>query len=577
MNLPTYEQFGRLHPLVLHLPIGFLLASLWLEWLATRGKLERPALALFLWLAALSAVLAAATGWVLGHEDDYGGATFERHEQLGIALAILAVLAALLHPRSGAGRRLGPYRVALLVACGLLVPAGHLGSTLTHGSDWLEGPRVRTTTEVESNTEVPPLPNGSEGTAPPVSTLESAPAPSSADTYSAVFAAFFEARCTTCHGHAKHKGGLRLDSYSALLAGGDDGPALVPGDPGASLLLQRVKLPLEHEDHMPPEGKPQPTAQELVALEAWIAASAPSGAAAAPSSSGAEDPAQPAPVPAPLEPRGAFLSPSLEAPTRAVPLGPPAEALAALDQAFIHHERTDRASGDPAHTDLTHSDPPQPELWIDVAAVAPTFGDAEFRRLLVPLAPWTAELSLARSAITDAVLSELARFPRLRRLDLRATGVSDVGVRALGKGGGLLALNLAQTKVTDAVVEVLLGLSSLEEVSLWDAGLGVDGLARLRAERPELRANAGDEPPAEALEHEGELAFTSDRPLPGAELVPEALRPINATCPVSGSPVNPKYALVYTSAHGTRVIGFCCPNCPKEFWSDPARFDAKLP
>jgi len=52
---------------------------------------------------------------------------------------------------------------------------------------------------------------------------------------------------------------------------------------------------------------------------------------------------------------------------------------------------------------------------------------------------------------------------------------------------------------------------------------------------------------------------------------------VNATCPVSGSPVNPKYALVHTSAAGPRVIGFCCPNCPKEFWADPAKFEAKLP
>ncbi len=583
MNVADYAQLGRLHPLVLHLPIGFLLAALWLEVLATRGKLERPALALFLWLAALSAALAAATGWVLGHEADYGGATFERHRQLGIALAILAVLAALLHPSSGAGRRLGLYRAALLAACALLVPAGHLGSTLTHGSDWLAGPRVRTTTEVELGTEVRAPSNGSEGTTLPVPTPEGASVLSGADTYATVFAAFFEARCTSCHGHAKHKGGLRLDSYAAMLAGGDDGPALVPGDPAASLLLQRVKLPLEHEDHMPPEGKPQPTPAELAALEAWIAASAPSGAAAALPSSATTPPAPSAPAPAPPEPRGASIGPPPQAPALAAPLAPPAAALAALDQAFVHHERldriqTDRTPADPTPTDPTPTDPTQAELWIDVAAVAPTFGDAEFQRLLVPLAPWTVELSLARSAVTDAVLTELARFPRLVRLDLRATRVSGAGVRALGPDSGLLELNLAQTKVTDAAVDALLGLRELRTLELWGAGLTPAGLARLRAAaRPELRVNAGDEPAAEALEGEGELVFTSDRPLPGAELVPEALRPINATCPVSGSPVNPKYALVYTSAHGTRVIGFCCPNCPKEFWSDPARFDAKLP
>jgi YHS domain-containing protein len=36
--------------------------------------------------------------------------------------------------------------------------------------------------------------------------------------------------------------------------------------------------------------------------------------------------------------------------------------------------------------------------------------------------------------------------------------------------------------------------------------------------------------------------------------------------------VNPKYAVVFEG----KVIGFCCPNCPKEFWADPKAFAEKL-
>lgn len=572
MALISFAELGRLHPLVLHLPIGFLLAALWLEVLATRGSLARPALARFLWLAAGSAVVAAATGWVLGHEDGYGGATFERHQQLGIALAIAGVLAALLHPRSGVGARLSFYRVALLVACALLVPAGHLGATLTHGSAWLEGPRASGSLPLEADAEGAPGSTEAEATRPGEAPRESTGRAAARATYLSTFSFVFESYCTDCHGYDKHKGGLRLDSYSALMAGGDDGPALVPGDPAASLLLERVELPLEHEEHMPPEGKPQPTAAELAALEAWIADGAPFRAEAAPP----EPPAPAEPVPD-AEERDASLESAPGTPAADPPAGeasgsassasmpePPPEALAALRQAFVHHERID-------------ADPAQPELWIDVAAVAPTFGDAEFARLLVPLAPWVAELSLARSAVGDTVLGELARFPRLVRLDLRATGIGDAGVRALGPAAGLRELNLAQTKLTDAALEALLAWPALRVLELWGTGLTSEALARLRAARPTLRVNAGDEPPAEALESEGPLTFTSDRAVPGAELVPEGLRPVNASCPVSGSPVNPKYALVYSSAGGTRVVGFCCPNCPKEFWIDPTRFEAKLP
>src|SRR5262245_51213107 len=47
-------------------------------------------------------------------------------------------------------------------------------------------------------------------------------------------------RCHGCHGTAKQKGGLRLDSRAAILAGGNSGPAVVPGDAKGSLLVDAV-------------------------------------------------------------------------------------------------------------------------------------------------------------------------------------------------------------------------------------------------------------------------------------------------------------------------------------------------
>src|SRR5262245_24113183 len=51
---------------------------------------------------------------------------------------------------------------------------------------------------------------------------------------------------------AKVKGGLRLDSRDGLLKGGDSGPALVPGNPAASLLLKALRY---GDVKMPPTGK----------------------------------------------------------------------------------------------------------------------------------------------------------------------------------------------------------------------------------------------------------------------------------------------------------------------------------
>src|SRR4051812_24123405 len=59
--------------------------------------------------------------------------------------------------------------------------------------------------------------------------------------------------CYSCHSGKKDRGGLRVDSRAALLAGGDTGPALVPGKPDQSLLLKAVRH--QGDLKMPPKGK----------------------------------------------------------------------------------------------------------------------------------------------------------------------------------------------------------------------------------------------------------------------------------------------------------------------------------
>lgn len=73
--------------------------------------------------------------------------------------------------------------------------------------------------------------------------------------------------CIKCHGEKKQSGGLRLDSRNALLEGGENGPAIVPGDVEKSLLMQVVRQ--THEDiKMPPKGKLP--AEKLEVLAAWV-------------------------------------------------------------------------------------------------------------------------------------------------------------------------------------------------------------------------------------------------------------------------------------------------------------------
>jgi hypothetical protein len=67
-----------------------------------------------------------------------------------------------------------------------------------------------------------------------------------------------DSSCFKCHSGKKERGGLRLDSRAALLKGGDTGPAIVPGDPEKSLLIQAIRH--VHEDIQMPPNKQLPDA-----------------------------------------------------------------------------------------------------------------------------------------------------------------------------------------------------------------------------------------------------------------------------------------------------------------------------
>jgi mono/diheme cytochrome c family protein len=81
-----------------------------------------------------------------------------------------------------------------------------------------------------------------------------------------------DSRCVSCHGPDKVKGALRLDSRAGALKGGDNGPAVIPGKPSESLLLQAV-MHAKPDLEMPPKEKL--TSNDVAVLRRWISDGAP--------------------------------------------------------------------------------------------------------------------------------------------------------------------------------------------------------------------------------------------------------------------------------------------------------------
>ena len=76
-------------------------------------------------------------------------------------------------------------------------------------------------------------------------------------------------RCYSCHAGAKAMGGVRFDRKAGAFGRGSSGsPTIVPGDPGASEIMRRVRE-TNPAKRMPLGQKPLPE-EEIAALETWI-------------------------------------------------------------------------------------------------------------------------------------------------------------------------------------------------------------------------------------------------------------------------------------------------------------------
>lgn len=252
----TLERLGNLHLVFLHLPIGFVVAAVLLEfWRWRRPSGEGAWLQGRLLAAnAVAALLTAGAGLAMAEGGGYADEVLAQHRWAGVICAGLAILAWVTQLKGGVWLA----RSTLGVLAAATVYAGHQGATLTHGpgvTAWMAERK-------------PAAVNAAGGKAAAGTTAESV--------FEKEIQPLLQRSCIECHGPNKARGRLRLDSREAALAGGKSGkPAVVPGKPEESELLRRVKLPRDDEDVMPPEDEPRLTVQEIAALEKWIAGGAP--------------------------------------------------------------------------------------------------------------------------------------------------------------------------------------------------------------------------------------------------------------------------------------------------------------
>lgn len=448
---------GRFHPLLVHMPIGILLLAVLFAWLGRGQRFQhlKVVVPFALLMGTLAAIFSCVTGYLLSLSGEYDLQALNQHRNLGIAVAVWGALLLLLQ-KSGLNRRFGFLFQLVLVT--LVSFAGHLGGSLTHGSDYL--------------TQGLPEPYRSWLGLPPAilapAQIKNLP---EANAYAAVVAPLLQEKCISCHGSTKQKGKLRLDSPDFIQKGGKNGEIVEAGKVADSEMIHRLLLPKSDEKHMPPKEKNQLSEAEIKLLHWWIE----TGAAY-------DKKVKDLPQTEEIKPLLAALQKGETGSAAEASIWPEVK-VPIPDQKAIQALRDAGAVVLPLGQNNT---------LLSVNFINVPDANSKDLALLKQVAKQVVALRLSGVAVGDQDLKILAEIPHLTKLFLDGTKVSDAGLSTLKSAKYLNYLNLINTKVSKAGLAHLKAVTSLREVYVYQTAIkGSADWQALRNMLPKVNIDTG--------------------------------------------------------------------------------------
>lgn len=439
---------GRFHPVILHFPIVLIILALILELLHRRKLVKADyIITIVLWLAAVSTIVAIASGFLLYSSGDYTGRLLQQHFWIGVITGACILVTVAFYFFSRSNPRLYPvYFGALLVANGAVAYTSHLGGSLTHGEEYLTEyiPLIVSKTVVEQKPE------------------------SEMFLYEDMIYPVFETKCLSCHNESRAKGEFAMNSFQNMLKGGESGhPGIVPGDADSSELYKRLILPEGDEDRMPPEGKTPLTKAETSLIKFWIQAGGKM-----------ELRVQDIRKDSSVNTAISNVLPNLQRYRRR------------LHITTLKNEQL-RLELDTLAKSLNVSivkDSSADENYYTLAMKFPParFTGKQFEELM-PFAEVFSKLSLVSSGIRDEGLYHIGQMSNLQALYLQKTNLDGSGLIHLRNLEKLEVLNLSYTKVDDKSALDLLKIPNLREVYLFQTKTSVDVIKALQLYKPDLR------------------------------------------------------------------------------------------
>ncbi|RFS14535.1 c-type cytochrome domain-containing protein [Emticicia sp. C21] len=471
--------FGRFHPLLVHLPIGFLIIASVFEILKITGRISvsQDIIRVVLFISAVSGTFACIAGYFLSLEGGYNEEMLEEHKMQGIWLAVFCWVAWLakntwLNERVGINKIL--YAPALVISLILMMVAGHHGGNLTHGETYLTdntpqpfrawlGMPEKTEKESDGLADKPKIQNINE-----------------AMVYQDIIQPIFKQKCEQCHNANKMKGDLRIDEIDLFKKGGKHGAIFEANNVEGSEFIKRILLPESDDDHMPPKGKTQITENELELMKWWIEQGAPFDKKV--SQVQISDPIKPILLSLGGASGGSSASGGVK------------QDKFNIEEKLLS-ESVDAIS-DNSVADLKKSGAlilpfAQNNNFIEISYINNSKLSDNESSIITKATDQTLWLRLSDTQITDKTLADVAKLTNLTRLHLEQTKITDNGLSQLSALKNLEYLNLIGTKISDSGIRQLASLKNLKKLYVWKTEVTPKGAEELKKNIPGISIDLG--------------------------------------------------------------------------------------
>ncbi|MCM4172306.1 hypothetical protein DHD32_12500 [Arenibacter sp. TNZ] len=422
---------GRFHPLVVHLPIGFIVLAVIIEsiGLFKNDKQIYNRIVQYALIAVIvSSLITIATGLLLSQGGEYNVETLNQHKWLGIGVAVFSALILVLKIKIRKYNRKQSIIVSsiFIILVGL---TGHQGGVLTHGEEYLltyapDAIKNMAGFEIESSKKGIQQKNQD-----------------SIVIYRDVIEPMLEQKCTSCHNNDKQKGDLNLMGYKDLFAKAESGYPIVQSVLEESELFKRISLPLNNKKFMPPKGKPL-SYSEIKILEYWINIGADSLAVF--------DHVNMTPELLQLMIRDYSLDFNPK---------PYIETIVVED---VEQQKVDVLIENGFSVNRLGED----NFLLDVSYDGVAIGEEQIS-LLKQIGDNITFLNLSNCGLTDEMMGKLPELNNLTKIDLHSNSITDNAIEQLQKYRHLEVINLYDTEISGKGLKLLLDIDSLRRLYLW--------------------------------------------------------------------------------------------------------------